>query len=194
MGRFLPEMIREFGKNVQAMAGKEVGAEVLEGCEEITTRADSVGAARWMRDAVGRLDRLTNEKTRRGIMERCGTACIRANGVFIPQVKARRKKYASEDEFLSAEAKKPLTGTKLERKGNVLYHTYTPFAFTPPMRCYCPLVRALPDKENISPTYCQCSKAFLRAFWEAALGRPLKVEVLETALSGSRECRFRIEI
>lgn len=34
----------------------------------------------------------------------------------------------------------------------------------------------------------------LQAYWEEALGRPLEVEVLETALTGSTECRFGIAL
>jgi hypothetical protein len=194
MGRTALRMIGEFEKNVQALAGTDVRAKVMRGCHKITSRSGSVAIARWMKEAVGRLDGLADKKTRRAIMERCGTACIEANGVFIPQVKIRRKKYASEDKFLAAEIKKPLTGTRLEREGNTLIHTYTPRSFNPPRRCYCALVAALPENDMISPTYCECSKAFLKIFWEAALGRPLKVDVLETALLGADECRFRIEL
>ena len=194
MGRTILEMIGEFGKNVLAMTGTDVQAKVMSGSDKITSRTNPVVVARWMKEAVGRLDGLTGKKIRCGIMAKCGTACIRANGVFIPRAEARRKKYASEDDFLAAEVRKPLAGTRLERRGNILFHTYTPRSFQPPRRCYCVLVGALPPGEVISPTYCECSKAFLKTYWEAALGRPLKVDVFETALTGADECRFRIAL
>lgn len=194
MGRTILEMIGEFGKNVQAMAGTGVRTKVMRGSDKITSRTGSAVVARWMKEAVGRLDDLAGKKVRAGIMTECGTACIRANGVFIPRAKARRKKFATEDDYLAAEVRKPLAGTRLERRGNILFHTYAPRSFNPPRRCYCPLVAALPENEVISPTYCECSSAFLKAYWEAALGRPLKVEVLETALTGADQCRFRIEL
>jgi hypothetical protein len=194
MPRSRPGIIESFGDNVGAAAGEKVRTEVMDGSDRITTRTDPVAAARWMKEAIDRLDRLTTKKTRMEIMGRCGRACIRANSTFVPKVKARREKFASEDAFLAAEVKKPLPGTRLERKGNVLYHTYTPRDFGRGMRCYCPLAGALPENQQMSPTYCQCSRAFLQAFWEAALGRPLEVEMLETALAGSTECRFRIRL
>jgi hypothetical protein len=194
MSRSILGMIKGFGENVRAVAGEKVQAEVMEGRAGLTARAKPVAAARWMKGAIDRLDRLTDKKTRAEIMTRCGRACLRVNAAFVSGIKARRKKFASEDEFLAAEVKKPLTGTRLERRGKFLYHTYTPRTFGRSRRCYCALAGALPDAENMSPTHCLCSKAFLQGYWEAALGRPLGISVLETALSGARECRFRIDL
>jgi hypothetical protein len=194
LARSIADMIGEFGRNVQALAGERAAPRVLEGIDRITARTGAEEAARWMKEAVGRLDRLADDGTRAAVMAACGTACIRANAVFVPKAKARRKKFSAEDEFLAAEAKRPLPGTKLERNGNVLFHTYAPRAFGYPMRCYCPLLGALPEDDRMPRAYCLCSKAFLQTYWEEALGRPLKVEVLETALTGSTECRFRIEL
>ena len=62
------------------------------------------------------------------------------------------------------------------------------------MRCYCALVKALPEDEMVSPTYCHCSKAFVRTLWEAILGRPVAVEPVSSALSGASECEFEIKV
>ena len=59
------------------------------------------------------------------------------------------------------------------------------------MRCFCSLLRGLPAEETESATYCQCSKGFVRKMWERVLGRPAKVEVLETAVTGAKECKFK---
>ena len=60
------------------------------------------------------------------------------------------------------------------------------------MRCYCALVKDLPAGEAISQTYCHCSKAFVKTLWEAVLGKPVSVDLLESAVSGASDCRFRI--
>lgn len=192
MSRSVPSMLREFGGNIEALAGKEIRAKVMEGGEKITTKSDGAAVARWMKGAVDRLDGLVDEKTRHGIMERCGTSCAHSSEM-IEQAKARRRKHASIDDFLAAEVKKPILGTRLERKGNVLLQTYTPRAFLRPMRCFCALFRDLPDRETASSTYCQCSKAFARTFWREVLGIPVQVTILGTALTGAKECRFKIE-
>jgi hypothetical protein len=98
------------------------------------------------------------------------------------------------DEFLEAEQKKPMTGTRLVREGNVLYQFYTPRAFTRPMRCYCGLLRGLPDGATVSKTYCHCSKGFVKKFWESVLERPVKVELIQSAVSGADECKFAIHL
>jgi predicted hydrocarbon binding protein len=126
------------------------------------------------------------------IMENCGVSCARKNAAMIERARARRQKAASEEDFLAAEIKKPMKGTRLEREGNTLYQVYVPRAFTRPMRCYCALVKDLPAGETISSTYCHCSKAFVRTMWETILGRPVQVELLESAVSGASECKFRI--
>jgi len=52
---------------------------------------------------------------------------------------------------------------------------------------------ALPEGTNVSPTYCQCSRGFVKVL-EGALGRPVQVEVKETAITGADECKFIIHL
>jgi hypothetical protein len=140
------------------------------------------------------LDRAVDKKTRTRIMEECGYACAEANHETIDQVVARRKKYGSLEEFLEAEKARLLPGMRLEPKRKTLYQYYTPQSFRYPRRCFCSLLAALPPGETVSPTYCQCSKGFVEKMWERVLGKPVKVEVLETAVSGARDCKFRISL
>lgn len=127
-------------------------------------------------------------------MERCGRNCADVNKKVIERAKARRQKFRNVDEFLGAEQKKPMTGTRLIREGNVLYQFYTPRAFTRPVRCYCGLLRGLPDEETISKTYCYCSQGFVKKFWEKVLDRSVKVVLMQSAVSGAKECEFAIHL
>jgi len=194
MGYTAVDMIQEFGGQVARFAGQDVRERVMAGSEALTTKTKTEQISLWMNQAIERLDGAVDAETRKRIMEACGTNCSRVNQRVIDRARARRMKYQSEDEFLAAEQRKPQAGTRLEREGNVLYQTYTPQSYSHPMRCFCGLMRALPDAVQASPTYCLCSLAFVRTFWEGVLGRPVGVEVLETALSGSSECRFRISL
>jgi hypothetical protein len=125
-------------------------------------------------------------------MVECGIACAQANHRTIDRVIAKRKKYGSLDGFLEAEKDTVLPGMRLEKKGRSLYQYYMPRSLGRGRRCFCSLMVGLPPEETISPTYCQCSKGFVQRMWERVLGRPVRVEVLETALTGAEECRFRI--
>jgi predicted hydrocarbon binding protein len=194
MSEAMMGMIAAFGRTVAAVAGKKVKDQVMAGSEKLTAGTKGSDVARWMKGAVERLDRLTDKKAGVDIMERCGVNCARHNSRVLKGAIARRKKHSSLDAFLEAEVKKPMTGTKLERRGSTLMLTYLPQTFSKSMRCFCAQLKDLPDKEEISPTYCHCSKAFVGAWWEAVLGKPVKVKILETALTGSRQCTFKIEM
>ncbi len=187
-------MIEQFGHEVEAVAGEPVRKQIMTGAESLTPKSKPEAIALWVRDAIERLDRLADENDRVTIMENCGTNCAHLNSTPIERGKARRAKHATEEDFLAAEIRKPQVGTRLERGGNILYQIYTPAAFSHPMRCYCGLLRGLPEGVQISPTYCRCSGAFVRTYWSEVLGRPVKIDVLETAITGSAECRFKIAL
>lgn len=187
-------MIRELGRNVKHFAGEETRKKVMEGSEKITASTGKDKIARWIKDAMERLDTLVDEKTRIQVMENCGYSCADHNKKLIERTKARRKKYRSVEDFLEAERRKPMRGTKLVREGDVLYYFYTPRSFAKSMRCYCGLLRGLPEKEMVSRTYCHCSKGFVKKFWEEVLGRPVEVELLQSAVSGAQDCKFAIHL
>jgi hypothetical protein len=41
---------------------------------------------------------------------------------------------------------------------------------------------------------CNCSKGFVEKYWEAILQKPAKVDLLRSAISGSKECTFAIHL
>lgn len=194
LGKTKHGMLIALEKNIKFLAGEAISRKVMEGSEEITEKTDKRKIAEWVKDAVGRLDALVNEETRVQIMENCGYNCAEVNRRIIERAKVRRKKFKGIDEFLEAEQRKPMVGTKLVREGNTLYQFYTPRVFTRSMRCYCVLLRGLPEDEKISVTYCNCSKGFVKKFWENILERPLRVELMQSAVSGGSECKFAIYI
>ena len=179
-------------KNIEVLAGKPVAKKVMEGSENITEKTDKRKTAEWVKNAVEKLDALVSEDARIRIMENCGYNCANVNKKVIQRAKARRSKFRSMDEFLAAEQKKPMSGTRLVRERNTLTQFYTPQAFTRPMRCYCSLFRGLPENETVSTTYCHCSKGFVKKFWEGVLGKPVKVDLVQSAISGASECKFVI--
>lgn len=187
-------MLREIEGYIEQFAGKAVVAKVMEGSEQITEKTDRRTTGQWMKQAVEKLDATVNEQTRVRIMQSCGYNCAKKNHKVIERAVARRKKHGSIDEFLEAEQRKPMKGTKLMREGGTLYQYYTPQAFTRPMRCYCSLFRELPTEDTVSITYCNCSKGFVEKYWEAVLERPVEVDVLQSAISGANECKFAIHL
>jgi len=194
MGAAERGMLMVMEKCIEDLAGKTVAGHVMEGREQVARTADKRRIADWIKGAVEKLDTLVDEKTRNKIMENCGYNCAKVHSAIMKRAKARCKRFETIDEFLATEQRKPAKGTRLVREGNVLYQFYTPRAFTRPMRCYCSLLRGLPAEDKISPTYCQCSKGFVKKSWETVLDRPVKVDLIQSAVTGADECKFAIHL
>lgn len=193
MGKNEVSAIRELGRNVKRFAGEAVWEKVMEGSEGITAHSSKDRIAIWVKGAMERLDEFADEDTRTRVMVNCGYNCAVVHK-FATRAKASRMKFKSLDEYLKAEERKPARGTRLFREGKVVYQFYTPQVFSRPMRCYCSLLRALPVDETVSPTYCQCARGFVEKTWEAIIGKPVKVDLLQSAVSGAKECKFAIHL
>lgn len=176
------------------LAGGQARDEVMQGLESLGAKTKPAEVAVWVKGAMQRLDEAVNAGTREEIMLRCGRNCALVNQRPIVAVKKRRAKFSSLDEFLAAEESHPPAGMKFERDGDTVYQYYTPRAFSHPMRCFCGLMRALPEGETVSKTYCNCSRGFVQVWWEGVLDHPVKVELLESAISGSDVCKFAIRL
>jgi predicted hydrocarbon binding protein len=181
-------------KNIEHFAGEEVSKKVMEGSEDVTEKTDKKKVALWTKGAMERLDSLVDEKTRIQIMNNCGSNCAEINKRVIQKAIKRRKKFKTIEEFLKAEQEKPQKGTKIVKEGNQMFHIYTPQSFTHPMRCYCGLIRALPKDTTMSKTYCRCSEGFIKKYWETIMEKPVKVELIESAISGASECKFAVQL
>jgi predicted hydrocarbon binding protein len=192
MGKRDIDMIIGIGESIENFAGKAIRDSVMEGSEKISSNTGKVQVAEWVKEAMNKLDKMTDKKVRIQIMENCGYNCSAVNKGVIEKAKAKRKKYKSIEEFLKIEQLNPMTGTRLERKGNVLHQFYTPKSYTRPMRCYCSLLSGLPENQKVSLTYCHCSKGFVKKFWEGVLERDVKVKLIKSVASGAQECEFAI--
>lgn len=60
--------------------------------------------------------------------------------------------------------------------------------------CHCPRIRdVMDDLDNELPEYyCLCGAGFYKGIWEFILGKPVKVEVLETVMKGDEVCKIGI--
>jgi hypothetical protein len=186
--------IEEIGGHIEEFAGAEIRKKVMEGSKQAAASADRKQIALWIKDAMERLDAATTPEKCAQIMTACGHNCITHNPRLAQAIRARRRKYPTEDAFLKAEAKKPVKGTRLEFQDKTLLQYYTPHTYTTPRRCFCSLMLELPEGVNVSPTYCQCSRGFVEKYWEGALGRPVRVELGKTAITGADECQFIIHL
>jgi hypothetical protein len=185
-------MIKELEENVRAVAGEAAADIVMKGAGDLKASTNKAKLAEWVQGAMERLDATVPKDQREKIMAACGRNCAKINHRAIEMFRKRRAKYPSLDDFLNAEAKSPMKGTKLWREKGAVVQAYCPSEYTRPMRCYCALVNGLPADKTMSATYCQCSRAFVQQMWEEALGRPVSVSLLKSAVAGAKECHFQI--
>jgi hypothetical protein len=171
-----------------------VRKKIMEGGDKVAAASNPKKVALWVKEAMDRLDAVVPPEKRGQIMTACGHNCIAINQQPLKVARARRQKYPSEEDFLKTEVEKPPRGFRFEREGDVLIQYYTPRAFGRGMRCYCSLVRGLPEGVVTSPTYCQCSRGFVEKYWEGILGRAVRVELGATAITGADECQFTIHL
>jgi hypothetical protein len=190
MSRKETQMVEQIAKVLEKRCGKDVSEEVMAG-------KDSMGSSRhntamWVKGAMDRMDALVAADKRTAVMEECGRNCCAINKGVVVAFRKRRAKCDSLDVFFENEAKKPMRGTKLSRKANVVHFYYTPRKLGKGMRCYCRLVSDLPAQVTMSKTYCMCSVGFVKALWEQLLEKPVQARLIRSALSGSDECEFEI--
>ncbi len=194
MSKRIAGQIQEIGGHIEEFAGVKIKEKVMEGSENVAASSDRIKIALWVKEAIDRLDASATPGKCSQIMVACGHNCIAHNSRMAEAIKARRQKHSTEENFLKAELKKPIKGTRLELQGKTLIQYYTPRTHSIPRRCFCGLMFALPEGVNTSPTYCQCSRGFVEKYWEGALGRPVKVEAKETCMTGAKECKFIIHL
>jgi hypothetical protein len=192
MREIIAGQMEEMRNRITQYAGSDVAGEFFKDSEKAAESTSPVDNAIWMKGAIDRLDALTDEVTRRKIMGDCGRHCQSIFRKEMDEARERRLKYNTEEEFLEDELNPPPgTGVRFERDGDIIHNYYTPRQYGDGMRCYCYLIGALPDDIKASPTYCQCSRAWQKNYWEGALGRPVRVELAETTISSdSDECHF----
>jgi hypothetical protein len=185
-------LIGEIAGQIERFAGADVSNQVMKGKDEMLAAKDPVKSALWMKVAIDRLDVSTTPEKCSQIMTACGHACLAMNIKGMEASKEVRRKCATEDEFLKIELNATPDITRYKRNGDILYWYYTPHKIGKGMRCVCPLLSMLPEGVNASPSYCQCSRAFVQAYWSGILGRPVQVELGETSITGADECKFII--
>jgi hypothetical protein len=108
------------------------------------------------------------------------------------------------DEVIDFMVEDPGWGVRPARRGTTIYTTKNPRdrqayarATTDAERrrayCFCPLVRDHLE-EGMPDTFCYCSAGWERQQWEGAIGRPVRVSVVQSLLKGDDRCQFAIHL
>ncbi len=133
----------------------------------------------WIAMLMAGLDEELDAETRIAVLERCGRTCITDS--MVKKARACRAEAKDEAEFLD---KLGQDWKHLQREEDEVFVVYP--------RCYCPLVKDFPGE--LSATWCNCSRGWVRELFEQALGRPIQVDLLQSIRQGDETCKFRVHL
>jgi hypothetical protein len=131
----------------------------------------------WLADLLDTMESVLDEKTRVKLMEGCGRGCFRRHQ-FKQDIAAQGK--GSLEKLIEAYKK----NFQVWQDDEGVHIRYGEVA----KQCYCPAARNRAPKPN--DLHCECTRSTHQTVFETALGRPLKVDILETLRRGGKTCHF----
>ena len=189
-----------FCGSLEEFLDNEPITEVLEGFEKITPFTSAEERAKWMIQAIEKLDRLANEEQKFEVISRCAHVRPAADVEHWKEVFERNHDI---DEFLSEYKNSLPFLEKPYREGNILYTSKPPAdreaydkATTIQEKikaaCFCPIIHAALNK--MSKTFCYCGAGWARQLYEGMFNEPVKVDVVKTVVAGDKLCKFAVHL
>ncbi len=135
----------------------------------------------WVTDLLDTMDAQLDEPTRIRLMEGCGRGCY---------LRHRFKQQIAEDGRGDVDRLVAAYRRNFEvwKDGGTVHVRYGAVS----KGCYCPVVRDRHPKG--ADLHCECTRATHQSIFEAALGRPVPVEILESVRRGGRTCHFMARV
>jgi predicted hydrocarbon binding protein len=134
----------------------------------------------WIATLIEGLDAEVDDNIREKLMNNCGRACAIHHG-SIEMVKEIQRQTKEIDELLNElNQQKDFWCGAWERDGDTIYSICE--------ECGCPLIRE--GLVELSPAFCQCSRGWVKAVFEIAIGKPVKVELEQAIGRGDKVCKF----
>jgi predicted hydrocarbon binding protein len=113
-------------------------------------------------------------------MQACGKVCAKHHA-SIDIAKSIKQESKDIDGFLEKlNQQKDYWCGKWVREGDIIYSVCE--------ECGCPLVLA--GLVELSPTFCDCSRGWVKEVFEAALGKPVEVDLTQAIGRGDKVCKF----
>jgi predicted hydrocarbon binding protein len=147
--------------------------------KSLTTGAQT---ARWIGNLMDDLVVAVGPDKAKDVMEVCGRQCIGLS--ILDKARKIQQEARDIDELLAKLNQAHIGGGKMRREHDVIYASYE--------QCYCGSVSKAPTP--INAVYCQCSCGWYKNLLETILGKPVKVELIDSIIHGANTCQFKIYI
>jgi hypothetical protein len=131
----------------------------------------------WLTDLFDSMDAELDEPTRVRVMAGCGRGCFRR---FSFKQDIARLGKGSLENLLAAYKK----NFEVWQEGSQVHVRYGAAV----KQCYCPAARYHPATPH--DIHCECTRATHQTIFETALGRPIRVQILESVRRGGKTCHF----
>jgi predicted ArsR family transcriptional regulator len=177
--------IGRFAKIIEIELGEKILLKVMQDSEKYSSLRKYEQAA-WWKSATDKLEREVGKEKAERIMNLCGQKCC-GKGIR-KTAKRLMDESKSIEEFLERASTDDVKEGEVEYKlqdNNTIIGTFN--------RCFCGQVAQTKTLFN-NRTYCQCSVEFHKQYFEAALGNPVKVELIQSIINGAKACKFHIHI
>lgn len=183
---FIPKTgrIGHLAEIIEQQAGHEILLAVMQEAENFTSTSSYPRKAAWIREMIQRLEGLAGVEKATMMMRECGRGCCGER-----RAQSARQWWESStslEEFLQRLNENHLGGGRLKLVDPAtIAGGYD--------RCYCGQVKQA-RMPFPTQTYCQCSAGWYQQLFETALGESVRVELVQSILSGARSCEFLIHI
>ncbi len=133
----------------------------------------------WLADLFEAIDAEVDPRARVRLLEACGRGCYRRH--------AFKQEIAKKGSGSLADLERAYNESfEAWIEDGALHIRYGKVS----KGCYCPAARNRPARPH--DLHCECTKATHQTVCETALGRPCRVEILETVRRGGKTCHFAV--
>lgn len=145
------------------------------------TRGEKKFIENWLTDLLDTMDKELDLNTRIKMYEGCGKGCF--NRYKFKQDIATDGK-DNLDKLLVAYKR----NFEVWREDDTIHIRYGKKS----SQCYCPAARFKPVKPG--DLHCECTRMTHQTIFETAMGRPFKVDVIESLRRGGQTCHFLVHL
>lgn len=134
----------------------------------------------WLGNLIESLEKSDAGSSGERVLIECGRACAALDAVReASAVRDELDDPSDIEALLDALNRRGVGGGFLRQEGDSIVGTYE--------KCYCPIrTEGFVD----SPFFCTCTRGWTMAVFEAALGRPVAVELVTAIGRGDEVCKF----
>jgi len=149
--------------------------------EESPAEAENRFIRNWMTDLLDTIETECDEATKTKLMAGCGKGCFDRHTFKQDLAEEGR---GDVDKLMAALRK----NFEIWREGDLVHIRYGETS----SHCFCPAAKFRPARPN--DMHCLCTRATHQTIWETALGRPFRVDIVETLRRGGETCHFVVHL